>query len=397
MSSSSTLYRRLHGIFAGNHKVTVKLKNENPKTTSLKSTKPKPELPEKQELQIIVDNFKKSSESPIFRNRYTNYRTAIRRLEYNSSFIEDIFEHQKQYPEISNEFFVCRLILLYGTAKMHEHARKLFDEMPNLKCQRTVFSFNALLEAYSRAEKYDIIRELFQELPEELSIEPDVVSYNTLIKALWKAGSLDSAVSVMDEMEKQGIIPDKVTFNTLLNAYYESKRFSEAEDLWVLMRKKNVVADLGSYTVRLRGLVGSNQVNEAIELFEEMGKKDIIPKAFNYNIMIKMYVDDRNWEEAKRWYVKMMENGRYPDNATFEMLISFACDKDNLDFALELCKKSIDSKVSIYNATMQRVVNVLAEHSKLEDAKELVNLAKAFKLSQSRPRPRYKLWLPSLQ
>ncbi|KAK4347049.1 hypothetical protein RND71_033388 [Anisodus tanguticus] len=371
-SSSSSLYRRLHGLFAQNHKVTVKLKTDNPKTTSLiKSIKPTSKLPPKQQLQTIVDNFKKSSESPEFRSHYGNYLTAIHLLGNNSSAIEDIFDHQKQYPEISNEFFVIRLILLYGTAKMHEQARKLFDEMPNLKCQQTVFSFNVLLEACIRAEKYDTVRELFRDLPEELSVVPDVVSYNTFIKALCKAGSLDYAVSVMDEMENQGIKPDKVTFNTLSKAYNESKKFSEAEDLWLLMQKKNVVADLGSYSFRLRVLVANNKVNEAIELFEEMGKKDIIPNAFCYNMMIKMYVDDRNWEEAKRWYDKMVENGRYPDNVTFEMLISFACDKDNLDFALELCKKAMDSKIHVHDATMQRVVNGLAEHSKLEEEKEL--------------------------
>ncbi|KAM3362554.1 pentatricopeptide repeat-containing protein, mitochondrial [Capsicum galapagoense] len=390
MSSSSSLYRRLHGIFAVNHKVTGKLKTDNPKTTSLKSTKKRtPKLPEKQEVQTIVDNFKKSSESPKFRNRCLNYENAIRRLDNTSSAIEDILEHQKQYPDISNEYFVSRLILLYGTAKMHEHARKLFEEMPNLKCQRTVFAFNALLEAHARAEKYDLIKELFRQLPEELSIKPDVVSYNTLIKALWKTGSLDSAVSVMDEMENQGIKPDKVTFNTLLSAYNESKRFSEAEDLWALMQKKNVVVDVGGYTVRLRGLVANNQVNEAIELFEEMGKKDIIPNAICYNVMIKMYVDDGNWEEAKRWYVKMVENGRYPDKATLEMLIHLACEKDILDFALELCKKAIDSKVPLRKATMQRVVNALAEHSKLDDAKELVNLGKS---STQYGKERYMEW-----
>nr|XP_009588844.1 pentatricopeptide repeat-containing protein At1g55890, mitochondrial-like [Nicotiana tomentosiformis] len=202
---------------------------------------------------------------------------------------------------------------------MYKHARKLFDEMPNLKCQRTVYAFNALLEACVRAEKYDTMRELFQELSEELSIERDVVSYNTLIKALCKSGSLDSAVSVMDEMENQGIKPDKVTFNTLLKAYHECKKFSEAEDLWV---------------------------NEAIELFEEMGKKDIIPNTLSYNTIIKMFVDDRNLEEAKRWYDKMAENEHYPDNATFGMLIHFACDKDDLDFALDLCSTGGDSLVS---------------------------------------------------
>nr|XP_016495673.1 PREDICTED: pentatricopeptide repeat-containing protein At3g13150-like isoform X2 [Nicotiana tabacum] len=351
--SSSSLYRRLYGIFTENQKVTIKLKTDKPKTTFLKSTKLTPKLTEKQELQTIINNFKKSSESPQFRRHNSNYQTAIRRLDNNSSAIEDILEHQKQYPEINNELFVSRLILLYGQAKMYEHARKLFDEMPNLKCQRTVYAFNALLEACVRAEKYDTVRELFQELPEELSIERDVVSYNTLIKALCKAGSLDSAVSVMEEMENQGIKPDKVTFNTLLNAYHDCKKFSEAEDLWVVMQKKNIVADLWSYNIRLRGLVANNQVNKAIELFEEMGKKDIIPNALSYNTMIKMFVDDRNLEEAKRWYEKMVENERYPDNATFGMLIHFACDK--------------------------RVVDDMAEHSKLEDAKELVDLAKSYK------------------
>ena len=62
---------------------------------------------------------------------------------------------------------------------------------PQINCPRTVFSLDALLEAYLKSERYNQIGDLFRELPTKLSIEPDIVSYNTAIKALCKVGSLD--------------------------------------------------------------------------------------------------------------------------------------------------------------------------------------------------------------
>nr|XP_009591744.1 pentatricopeptide repeat-containing protein At3g13160, mitochondrial-like [Nicotiana tomentosiformis] len=229
-------------------------------------------------------------------------------------------------PDICNEYFVARLILLYGKAKMYSNARKLFDEMPQLNCPRTVFSFNALLEACLKSERYDKIGGLFRELPQKLSIEPDLVSYNTAIKALCKAGSLDCALYFMDEMEKHEIKPNIVTCNTLLNAFHKSKRFSAAENLWAVMEKRHIVPDLYSYNIKLNGLVKANVVSEAIQFFEEIVHKGFKPDTFSYNAIIKMCVAERNLEEAKMWYEKMMQNGCLPDYATFTMLITLACD-----------------------------------------------------------------------
>ncbi|KAK1396500.1 hypothetical protein POM88_006363 [Heracleum sosnowskyi] len=48
--------------------------------------------------------------------------------------MEDILEFQKQFEDITNERFMVRLISLYGKAGMFDNARKVFDEMPELKC-----------------------------------------------------------------------------------------------------------------------------------------------------------------------------------------------------------------------------------------------------------------------
>ncbi|XP_009793503.2 small ribosomal subunit protein mS79 (rPPR3b)-like [Nicotiana sylvestris] len=184
---------------------------------------------------------------------------------------------------------------------MYHHARKLFDEMPQLNCPRTILSFNALLDSCVRSERYDEIGGLFRELPAKLSIEPNLLSYNLAIKALCKAGSFDSAVLLMDEIEKNGIKPNTVTCNTLLIALYESQRISEAENLWVVMENRNIIPDLCSYNIRLRSLAKVNEVSKAIQFFEEIVKKGFKPDKFSYNTMIRMYIDEGNLEEAKMW------------------------------------------------------------------------------------------------
>nr|XP_016447583.1 PREDICTED: pentatricopeptide repeat-containing protein At1g55890, mitochondrial-like [Nicotiana tabacum] len=383
MSTFSTI-RRLRGIFTGDsHKAATK-------TIDLKITKPTNITSSNHTVQDIVNLMKESSKCPKFRREGRGYyELAIHRLARAKHFsgIEEIIEHQKHYPDIRHEPFVRLLILLYGKARMFDHARKLFDEMPQLNCQRSVFTFNALLESCIRSERYDEIGELFRELPAKLEIEPNVVSYNLAIKALCKAGSLDSALLLMDVIEKHGIKPNIVTCNTLLNALYGSQRFAEAENLWIVMENRNIVPDLCSYNIRLRGLIKVHEVSKAIQFFEEIINKGFKPDKFSYNTMITMCVDEGNLEEAKMWYQKMVQNGCLPVDATFHMLIPLACDAKKFEFALHLCKKAIESQVLVYREIMQRVIDGLFEHSEIENAKELVKLAKSCNFH-------YELWLP---
>ncbi|XP_055831115.1 pentatricopeptide repeat-containing protein At1g55890, mitochondrial-like [Solanum dulcamara] len=267
--------------------------------------------------------------------------TALRKS-HTYSGIEEIIEHEKRYPDIRDDSFVAGFMFLYGSAKMYDHARKLFDEMPQLDCQRSFFSFNALLDRCFRSERYDEIGLLFRELPEKLSIVPNLMSYNLAMKALCKAGSLYSAVLLMDEIEEMGL-----------------KRIF--------------------YNVRLRGLLKVTEVSKEIQLFEEIVNKGFKPDKFSYNNMIKTYVDERNLEQADMWCQKMVQNDCLLDTATFHMLIPLACDTKRFDFALHLCMKAIDSQVLVYRDKMQRVVVGLVQHSKIENAEELVELAKSCK------------------
>lgn len=399
---SSSLYRRLHGLFTTTaaafktakpasktvkpasktakpvSKATIpisepaKLVSESAKPAS-KRRKPTSQV---QKLKFIVKKFKKDSRFDGFRLRIPHYESVVRRLAAANQFslIEEILEHQKKFKDITNERFVVRLISLYGKSGMFDHANKLFDKMPELNCERTVLSFNALLAACVNSKKFYKIEELFRELPEKLAIEPDIVSYNTVIKSFCQMGSLDSASQVIELMETNGLEPNLITFNTLLDAFYRDNKLSEAEKLWTLMENKNLVPDVRSYNPKLRQLVADNRISEAVDLIEEMRTKGVRPDTYSFNALIKGFCDDKNLEEAKRWYGEIAKSDLVPDRVTFDIILPFVCDMAAFDYGFELCKEVINLKHRVSITAMQRVVDGLVKELNVGEAQELVNL-----------------------
>ncbi|KAG5516607.1 hypothetical protein RHGRI_037361 [Rhododendron griersonianum] len=369
-------------------------------STSPSKTPPQPNTMEslstalykERNLRTLVDKFKSSSDNPRFRTKTAIYDSTVRRLASAKKFrwVKEILEHQKQYHhDISKEGFTARLISLYGKSGMFEQAHKVFDEMPDLKCDRTVKSVNALLGACVNSKKFHKVDMLFRELQEKLGVKPDVISYNTVIKAFCALGSFDSALSIVDEMEKKGVEPDLITFNTLLDGFYWKGRFVDGENIWRKMEKSNVVPDIRSYNAKLVGLVSEKKMIEAVELVGELGSKGVEPDVQSYNALIRGYCKDGNLEEVKRWYGEWEKYDCAPDRATFATLIPFLCEKDELDWAFELCKGVITRRRLVDGAVLQVVIDALVKESKIEEAKKLAEMGKSNNYT------RYKVKVPS--
>ncbi|CAK9135460.1 unnamed protein product [Ilex paraguariensis] len=361
-------------------------------TTTPNLISPSNDLYKERNLKRLVQKFKAHSESDRFRTKTGIYESTVRRLANAKRFrwIEEILEHQKNYKkDISKEGFAVRLISLYGKSGMFDNACKVFDEMPELQCDRTVKSLNALLGACVNARKFEKVDGLFKELPGKLKVKPDAVSYNTLIKAFCEMGSLDSALTTVDEMEKNGLNPDLITFNTLLDAFYGNNRFSDGETLWGRMMEKNVVPDILSYNAKLVGLVSAKKMLEAVELFKKLGTEGLKADVFSYNALIKGYCHEGDLEEAKRWYGELVKSGRAPNRGTFVTLVPFVCEKGDFNWAFELCKEIFIVKCLVDVSLLQSVVDMLVKESKIEEAMELVQLGKSNSYSH------YKLEMPS--
>ncbi|KAJ0831761.1 putative tetratricopeptide-like helical domain superfamily [Helianthus annuus] len=314
-------------------------------------------------LKRVVENFKKLSESHLFRKQANVYDKTVRRLASakKHKWVEEILEDQKQYNDITKEGFAVRLISLYGKSGMFDHAHKVFDEMPDRNCPQTVKCFNALLGACVNAKKFDKVDELFRELPEKISVKPDVVSYNTVIKACCEMGSFELARSV----------------------------FVYGEEVWAKMMDTSVLPDIRSYNAKLVGLVSEKKVDEAVELFGQLGSKNVKADVFGYNAIINGCCNNGDLEGAKKWYAKLVESDCAPNKATFATLIRFACKVSDFDWAVELFKQTFEHKGLVDPNVMQLVIDGLVKESKTDEAKKLVEIGNSSKFR------RYSLIMPA--
>ncbi|XP_054793315.1 pentatricopeptide repeat-containing protein At1g55890, mitochondrial-like [Prosopis cineraria] len=340
-------------------------------------------LYKERDYNLLVQKFKDASEVDRFRTKDGIYELTVRRLASAKQFnlVEEILEDQKRYKDISREGFSARLIRLYGLSGMFENAHKLFDGLPERNCTRTVLSFNALLSAYLHSKKFDMVDRLFKELPAKLSVEPNLVSYNTVIKAFCEMDSFDSAIAMLDEMEKKGVIPDLITFNTLLHGLYVNGRFSDGDKIWSLMGRKDVIPDIRSYNAKLEGLVGQKNMKEAVELIEKMRDDGVKPDIYSINALIKGFVNEKNLDEVKKWYREIANSDYNPNNTTFKLLIPFLCENGDLYSAYKVSKDIFECRNYVEASIPQLVVDKLAEKRRILEVKKMVKLGSRFKLS----------------
>ncbi|KAI3795773.1 hypothetical protein L1987_38432 [Smallanthus sonchifolius] len=401
---SSAASNRLRRIFNSNTAATITSATttttvSTSTNTSSKTIKQKPKNPKKittipiklafeplpmsqltnslQNLKMFIDKFKRASNTGPFRYSYKYYEDVVNHLAHARQhyYIEQILEHQKRYKtDMTNEPFVVRLISLYGKSRMYDHARKVFDEMPELNCPRTVLSANALLTACVNSKRFNHVPELFREIREELAIEPDDVSYNVVIKAFCEMEDSDSALEMIDEMEEKGCKCSTYTFNTILDALYRNGNILEGDKQWEVMKSKNLEPDVRTYNAKVRGLVVGKRMTDAIGLVGEMKSNGVSPDVYTYNGLINGFVKEDELMEVKKWYGIMMENKIVPDSVTFRMIIAFACKKGDYKFGFELSKEGLMKGMNVGRSNLQEVLDGLMKESSIDEAKELVEL-----------------------
>ncbi|XP_077221365.1 small ribosomal subunit protein mL103 (rPPR7)-like [Tasmannia lanceolata] len=302
---------------------------------------------------------------------------AVKRLSKSRSFsiIETLIEAQKKTPKITQEPFLSTLILSYGRAGMIDHATRTFEEMGDLGTPRTVLSFNALLTACNKSQKFDQVPKLFSEIPQKFGISPDKISYGILVKSLCEMGSTEAAISILKEMREKEIEVTGVTYTTVLDALYKMEKVEEAEKIWNEMGENGCSPDVVAYNVRIMH-AHKGTPEEVLKLMGEMISKGLKPDTISYNYLMKCYCEKDQIKDAKNVYDGLMGNGCNPNAVTYKTLVHHLCKNGDLDECLKVAHASIKSNRIPDVGTMKHLVEELAKNSKLEEAKGLIGEVK---------------------
>ncbi|XP_028775636.1 pentatricopeptide repeat-containing protein At4g36680, mitochondrial [Neltuma alba] len=290
------------------------------------------------------------------------------------SDVENLIESRKNDPAATQEPFLSTLIRSYGRAGMFDHALNTYNQMDDLGTPRSALSFNALLSACIESKLFEKVPLLFDEIPKKYGLAPDKISYGILVKSFCVVSQPEKALELVKEADEKGVEVTVVTYTTILDALYRKGKRDEAEKLWNLMHKKGCV-DAAAYNVRLM-FEQKGKPEEVKAMIDEMTNAGIKADIVTYNSLMTCYLKSGMVDEAKAVFKGLRENGCKPNAATFRSLVYYLCRNGYYEEGYKVFKKSVAiHKIPEFN-TLKILAEGLVEKGRKKEAKGLIRTMK---------------------
>ena len=142
-------------------------------------------------------------------------------------------------------------------------------------------------------------------------MEPDAVTFGTLIDGFCKNGDLDRAYKLLREMEEiHKVSSSTATYNIIIRAYTEKLNVAMAE-----------------------------------KLFREMVGRCLVPDGYTYRVMVDGYCKTGNVDLGYRFLMRMMEDGFVPSLTTLGRVINCLCVEDRVYEAAGIIHRMVQKGV----------------------------------------------------
>uniref|UniRef100_A0A6N2MS04 Uncharacterized protein n=1 Tax=Salix viminalis TaxID=40686 RepID=A0A6N2MS04_SALVM len=234
------------------------------------------------------------------------------------------FAKKKQYSTVVS---LCNQMDLLGVT----------HNMFKLGIQPNAITFNALTNGFCNEGKIKDAKYGCS------SVQEDGTKWGKPNVQLCKDRLVNDAMEFLSEMLDRGIQPDVVTYNSIVHGFCNLGQLNEATRLFKEMVGKDVMTDTVTFNILVDGLCKEGMVSEArcgkikdaVELFNEMVRRGHEPNVINYNTLINGLCKTGNTSMAVHVFKKMEQHGCKPDVVTYSTIIDNLCKHRLVNDAME--------------------------------------------------------------
>ncbi|KAJ9546179.1 hypothetical protein OSB04_025886 [Centaurea solstitialis] len=234
-----------------------------------------------------------------------------------------------------NPRMVATIVAVLGKSNQEALAVEIFERSED-GIDVTVQVYNSMMGVYARNGRFTKVQEMLDRMRER-GCEPDLVSFNTLINARFKSGSIEknTSIDLLNEVRRSGIKPDIITYNTLLSACSRDSNLAEAVEIYKDLEANRCQPDLWTYNAMLSVYGRCGLCDEAEALFNEIGARGFVPDAVTYNSLLYAFARDGRVDRVERLCDEMVKRGFGEDEMTYNTVIHMYGKLGRPDLALD--------------------------------------------------------------
>ncbi|KAL3846184.1 hypothetical protein ACJIZ3_003587 [Penstemon smallii] len=310
---------------------------------------------------------------PNFQHNYDTYNSIVHKLSRLRAFepIPSLLNDLQNSKISCGENLFITLIRNYGTASKPKDALKVFVRINDFGVQRSVRSFNTLLNAFVQNNKYDSVYIMFKHCKKKFGIVPNVFTCNILLKALCKKGNVEGAIKVLDEMPGMGMVPNVVSYTTILGGYVDRGDMVGAKRAFDEILDRGWLPDATTYTVLMDGFCKLGRFVEATRVMDEMEGNGVEPNDVTYGVMIEALCKENKSREAVNMVGDMLDKKYIPISALCCRVIDALCRDGGVEEACNLWKLLLMKNCTPDNTISSTLIHWLCHEGKIWEAKKL--------------------------
>jgi pentatricopeptide repeat protein len=235
--------------------------------------------------------------------------------------IQEVLSEEEMKP-LLNSVIYSSVLKGFSHQKRYDCFWKVHQEMVKEKLQFSITTFNTLIDACARSCSMARVQGFLEEMS-SLKIEPNVITYSTILKGYCQENRLDKAFELIEDMKKtKQFMPDEITYNTLLDGcarygYYE-RGIALLED----MQRANVAPSNFTLSVLVKLCNRSNRPDVAFELCQDICKKyNLKPNVHVYDNLMHACTQHSDLPRAITVLQQLLQERIRPDTRSYGILL----------------------------------------------------------------------------
>lgn len=254
--------------------------------------------------------------------------------------VHEVWDDESQRHLVNT---VCYSTLLKGFSAQPEKIMAMYDEMQSRKIECNTITYNTILNQFAQCRAMNRVPQILEDMKSSTPpVEPDIVTYSTLIKGFCSSGNLNRALGLFAEVQADGkFVPDEMMYNSLLDGCAKEQRLVDALRLVDDMKKTGVVPSNYTLSMLVKLLGRCKRLNQVFSIVDELTREfGFRPNIQVYTCMIQACFHNRQPAKALAVFEQLLSDGLRPDEKTNVVLVRGHLQMGLVDKAAELVRRA---------------------------------------------------------
>jgi len=235
--------------------------------------------------------------------------------------MRDCFNNEEIRPVV-NSVVCCSVLKGFCNERKFDRAFALYEEMLAEKIEISIVCFNVLVDTCVRSSEMGRIEGLLKAMTNQ-GIEPNVITYSTILKGYCLDGRLDKAFKILEDMKKSTqVSPDEITYNTLIDGCARNCLWDRGMLLLKEMEDAGVQPSNFTLAVLVKLANRSKRFEQAFELCKDLSQTyNFRLNVHVYNNLMQACTGSNQMQRALKIFGDVFENGIQPDSRSYTILL----------------------------------------------------------------------------